>query len=146
MCSCKSIYIYICVCVYLSIYLSVCLSVCLSIYLSIYLSFLSIYLSVCLSVCLSICLSVYLSICLSVYLSYLTLPYLIFSYLSICAWMHIFTQIPTMLVTSAWFPGISSMSIISTIINCHLLYLSRLSIKKHIIKHHEPVFSIIQHH
>ena len=71
-----SIYLFVCLSVFLSddllvcmaVFLSVCLSFCLSVCLSICLSVcLSLCLSVCLSICLSFCLSFCLSICLSVY-------------------------------------------------------------------------------
>ena len=71
-----SIYLLVCLSVFLSddlsvcmaVFLSVCLSFCLSVCLSICLSVcLSLCLSVCLSICLSFCLSFCLSICLSVY-------------------------------------------------------------------------------
>jgi hypothetical protein len=85
-----SIYLSVCLSLYLTmypfIYLSICLSV--SIYLTIYLLYLSVYLSVyvylfiyllylsvylsvclCLFIYLSLCLSVYLSICISIYMS-----------------------------------------------------------------------------
>ena len=71
-----SMYLFVCLSVFLSddlfvcmaVFLSVCLSFCLSVCLSICLSVcLSLCLSVCLSICLSFCLSFCLSICLSVY-------------------------------------------------------------------------------
>ena len=69
----------VCMAVFLSVCLSFCLSVCLSICLSVCLSLcLSVCLSICLSFCLSICLSFCLSFCLSICLSvYQLIPLLI---------------------------------------------------------------------
>ena len=63
-----SVYLSICLSVYLSNYLSVYLSICLSLYLSIFQYVqlcisLSVYLSICLSFNMSICLSVYIKFC-----------------------------------------------------------------------------------
>ncbi len=51
-----SVYISLCLCIFLSVYISVCLYFCLSI-------FLSVYISVCLYFCLSIFLSVFYKCC-----------------------------------------------------------------------------------
>ena len=60
----QSVYVSICLCVYLYMCLSVYVSICLCVYLSMCLS---VYVSICLCVYLSMCLSVYVSICLSVF-------------------------------------------------------------------------------
>ena len=62
---CLSVFISVC----MSVYVCTCLSICLSIYVSVYLSVdlcicMPVYISTCLSICVSVCLCVYLHICL----------------------------------------------------------------------------------
>ena len=73
---CPSVYLSIC----LPIYLSVCLSICLSIFLYVHLS---IYMSIYLPICLSICLYIYLSVCISICL-YICLPVCLSVGLTVC--------------------------------------------------------------